>query len=122
MVIYHMKTVSIMSEPVASKELQGRLYDVWAVAEAQYDDARSELLVELDSFVRPADIRLKDTRIEPEWLPKKGKVAEHVSYDEAHEQTKEIFESWVRKVRRHIPQIFDLGGFSPEIFQSQHTS
>jgi hypothetical protein len=117
--IGNMKTVAMLSEPVASKELKDGVYEVWVTAEAQYDDARSELQVDLDSFVRPTDIRLKDVRIDAEWLPKKGRVAEHVSSEEAHDQTKEIFESWVRKVRRHIPQTFDLGKFKAEKFQSQ---
>ena len=116
-----MKTVAMLSEAVGSKELKDGVYEVWATAEAQYDDARSELLVDLDSFVRPTDIRLKETRIDPEWLPKKGKVAEHVGSHEAHDQAKEIFESWVRKVRRHIPESFNLGKVTVEKFESQAT-
>lgn len=119
--INNMKTVAMLSEPVASKELKDGVYEVWATAESQYDDARSELQVDLDCFVRPTDIRLKDVRIDPQWLPKKGKVAEHVSSEEAHDQTKEIFESWVRKVRRHIPETFDLGTFKAEKFQREET-
>ena len=109
----------MLSEPLVAKELKDGTYEVWATAEAHYDDGRSELVVELDSFVRPTDIRLKDTRIYPEWLPKNGKVAEYVSSEEAHEQTKEIFESWVRKVRRHIPDTFNLGKFDAELYQPQ---
>lgn len=112
-----MKAV-MLSEPVASKELKDGVYEVWATAEAEYDDATSDLVVELDSFVRPVNIRLKDTRIVTEWLPKKGKVGEHVGPHEVHAQTKEVFESWVRKVRRHIPETFTLG--KPEGQQLQN--
>jgi hypothetical protein len=69
-----MKTIATLVESVASKELKDAVYEVWATADAQYDDGRSELQVELDSFVRPTDIRLKDVRIDPKWLPKKEKV------------------------------------------------
>lgn len=117
-----MRTIASLSEPLVSKELRNGVYEVWAIAEAQYDDARSELVVALDSFVRPTDIRLKDTRIDPEWLPKKGKVAEHVGSEEAHDQAKEIFESWVRKVRRHIPEDFNLGKLKLEKFHEQETT
>lgn len=113
-----MKTVALLSEPVASKELKDGVYEVWATAEAEYDDARSELLVQLNSFVRPTDIRLKDTQFQAEWLPAKGKVVERVGPEEAHEQAREIFESWVRKVRRHIPEAFDSATFKVEAFQS----
>ena len=112
----------MFSEPVGSRELKDGIFEVWATADAQYDDVRSELLVDLGSFVRPTDIRLRETRIVPDWLPQKGRVAEHVAYEEGHDQAKEIFESWVRKVRRHIPEAFDLGGFKPEKFQSQETT
>ena len=36
----------MLSEAVASKELTEDVYEVCATAEAQYDDARCELLVE----------------------------------------------------------------------------
>lgn len=117
-----MRTIASLSEPVASKDLGDGVYEVWATAESQYDDERGELLVELDSFVRPTDIRLKETRIDPDWLPKKGKVAQRVGLDEAHAEAKEVFESWVRKVRRHIPASFSLGSFKTEEFQSQDTT
>ena len=114
-----MKTVAMLSEPVASRELKDGVYEVWATAEADYDDLRSELLVRLNSFVRPTDIRLKDTQIRAEWLPPKGKVVERVAPEEAHAQAKEIFESWVRKVRRHVPEAFDLGKFKVKAYQRE---
>lgn len=98
--------VASLSESVASKQLKDGIYEIWATAEAEYDDTRSELRIELDSFVRPTDIRVKDLKIATDWLPCKGKVAEHVSREEAVAQTKEVFESWVRKIRRHIPETF----------------
>ena len=111
----------MLSEPVASRELEDGFYEIWATAEGNYDEARSELRVSLDSFVRPTDIRLRDVRIDAEWLPKGGDVAEHVGADEAHEQAREIFDSWVRKVRRHIPDTFSLGDFKAEKYQRKDT-
>ena len=111
----------MFSEPVASRELKDGVYKVWATADAHYDDDRSELIVELDSFVRPADIRLKETRLHPEWLPQKGRVVEHVLHAEAHDQGKEIFESWVQQVSRRVPETFSLGRFRPETFEPQDT-
>lgn len=117
-----MKTI-MLSEPVASREAKDGVYEVWAIAEGNYDDTRSELRLSLDSFVRPTDLRTKDAHIHAEWLPKGGDVAEHVGAEEAHEQAKEIFESWVRKVRRHIPALdtFSLGDFRTEKYERKET-
>jgi len=74
-----MKTVAMLSEPVASKELKDGVYEVWATAEAQYDDVPSELLVQLNSFVRPTGTELEQSIAEhPFFKAKKREVFANV--------------------------------------------
>ena len=77
--------------------------EVCATAEALFDESQSQLAVTLDSFLRPADVRVKEEHESAEWLPKKQTVRESVPRHEALDLAEDIFHRWVGKVRRSIP-------------------
>lgn len=92
-----MKRVISISQIVTPVQIESDSCEVWASAEADYDEATAELKVELATFVR----RSKDNeRLSANWLPPEEKVTEHVDFAEASPTAKEIFESWVHRVRR----------------------
>lgn len=97
-----------ISEIVASKEIGGEAYEIHASAESTYNDAKSQLTIELDSFLRPADITSHAAPIRPDWLPRHDTIREGMPHEEACSETKEIFHAWVGKVRRSIPSSLTL--------------
>ena len=94
-----MKRVISISEIAAPLQLEGEACEVWASAEAGYAEATSELSVRLEAFLR----RSKDNKHLPvHWLPSPQDVCEHVDFEEASPATKEIFESWVHRVKSAV--------------------
>jgi hypothetical protein len=92
-----MKRVISISEIIAPVQIDSDACEVWASAEADYDDANKELKVELGAFLR----RSKDNnRLAVNWLPPDEKVTERVEFQDASPAAKEIFQNWVHRVRR----------------------
>ena len=92
-----MKRVISISEIVRPVQVENDFCEVWASADANYGEAKSQLEVKLDAFLR----RSKDNkRLTASWLPPAETVAERVDIEEASPAAKEIFESWVQRVRR----------------------
>jgi translation initiation factor IF-3 len=90
------RVISI-SEIVAPVQIDSDACEVWASAEADYQEASKKLKVELGAFLR----RSKDNnRLAANWLPPDEKVTEHVELQDASPAAKEIFETWVHRVRR----------------------
>ncbi len=77
--------------------------EVCATAETQYDSAAEKVSVALDSFARCVAASGNREHQAPPWLPPAEHVTEHLSRDEAEGFTKDVFQSWVRKVRATIP-------------------
>jgi hypothetical protein len=98
-----MKKIISSSEIIGSFMLDKHELEVCATGEADFDDVKSQLTMELDSFIRPVDIRVKEQHLAPEWLPKKQTLHESASRDEALDLAKEIFHRWVAKVRQAVP-------------------
>lgn len=98
-----MKRIISAAEIVGSFMQDGRRMEVCAIAEANFDESQSQLQIELNSFVRPVDLRAREQHLEAGWLPNKQNLKESVSQDEAIDLAKEIFHRWVAKVRRAIP-------------------
>lgn len=98
-----MKRVISISEIVAPVQIESDSCEVWASAEADYDEVKAELKVELGSFVSSKD----NKRLSANWLPPDERVSEHVDFEEASAAAKEIFESWVHRVRRAAETRFD---------------
>ena len=80
-------------------------YDVCAEAVALYDEEASKLEVELDAFLRTTDIRIKEKRLCPDWMPKHVHVRESAVPEETGDLARDIFQRWVRKVRESIPAL-----------------
>jgi len=77
--------------------------EVCATAETQYDSSTQKISVTLDSFARcVAASGNREHQTQP-WLPPAEHVTEHLARDEAEAFTKDVFHSWVRKVRAAIP-------------------
>jgi hypothetical protein len=101
-----MKRIVCASEIVASFTKEKEELEVCATEEANFDEGRSQLLVELNSFVRPVDPRSKLKVFVADWLPKKQSLRESVSQEEAAEVAREIFHRWAGKVREAVPSPF----------------
>lgn len=77
--------------------------EVCATAETQFDAAVQKVSVALDSFARCVAASGNREHQTPPWLPPAEHVTEHLAHNEADAFTKDVFQSWVRKVRATIP-------------------
>jgi hypothetical protein len=100
-----MKRIISSSEIVGPSESNGQACEVCATAEGDYDETRSELVAELDSFLRPVDLLAKERHFSAPWLPRKQTIRESVSREEAPELARELFRRWVGRVRQSIPAL-----------------
>jgi hypothetical protein len=92
-----MKKVISISEIVAPIRVENERCEVWASADADYHERKLE--VKLESFLR----RSRDNeRVSASWLPATETVIEHIDFEEGSPAAKEIFESWVKRVRRAV--------------------
>jgi hypothetical protein len=98
-----MKRIISSSEIIGSFARDDHEFEVCATAEADFDEAKSQLRLDLDSFIRPVDIRSKEKHLPADWLPKKESLKESVSQEDAVSLAKEIFHRWVGKVRQSVP-------------------
>lgn len=85
-----MKGLISSREAVGWFEREGRQWEVCATSEADYDEPRSELVVQFGCFARPADPRARETHISVAWLPRPAEVREGVSHAEAPELAGDI--------------------------------
>ena len=97
-----MDAIVFLSEIVAEVGNEKNLQEVCATADAAYDRERGTVVVELDSLIRPSGI--VGTRTPVDWLPQKQTVKEGVPRDEAADQARDVFASWVKTVRAAIPR------------------
>jgi hypothetical protein len=88
-------------------EILGTIHDgslqVCATADAEYDHAAEKISVVLDAFTRRAAITGDGGHLKEPWLPASERVGEHLPHDEADDFVKDVFHSWVKKVRASIP-------------------
>ena len=98
-----MKRIISISRIVESRKLAKGTREVIASGEAEFDEGKSELVLDLDSKVILTDARGHETRLAEEWLPHRETVHEHMDLGEAPDAAKEIFERWSGKVREAIP-------------------
>ena len=98
-----------MKRIISSSEIIGLFtrgeheFEVCATGEANFDEGKSQLIIELDSFIRPVDLRAKEAHLPADWLPRKQTLKESVSHDETFDLAKDIFHRWVGKVRQSVP-------------------
>jgi hypothetical protein len=95
------RNTASLSEIVGEFKSPDGVQEVRATAEGTYNQDMSQLLVKLDSTVRPL-IGRSDI-IQVGWLPESEIIKVSIYPSEAFEAVKEIFASWVPRVRKAIP-------------------
>jgi hypothetical protein len=98
-----MKKIISSTAIIAPIVKDGRAFEVCATAEGNFDERQSQLVLELDSLIRPVGRFPGKPLLEEQWLPHKQKVTESVSVDDASDLAREIFHRWSRTVRQAIP-------------------
>jgi len=98
-----MKTILSTSEIIGFLAEAENALEICATAEVNFDEAKSQMEVELDSFVRPVDDHLPEKSVSPCWLPQKQIARETVPRSEALELARDIFHCWVGRVRQSCP-------------------
>ncbi len=97
-----------MSEIVDSFEVKGRLCEVFVSADAAYDEAKSQLVVQLDGALRPASGQTPGGPASRDLRHWQETVTESVSAGQATEVARDIFHRWVRQVRQRLPDKTNL--------------
>ena len=77
--------------------------EVCSTAETQYSPSAQKISVALDSFARCVSASGDGEHRPQPWLPPAERVTEHLAPDETAAFAKDVFQSWVRKVRATIP-------------------
>lgn len=96
-----MKNLISLSEILGTVDDGG--VELCATAEAYYDTAAEKVSVTLDAFARHAWAAREGERLPERWLPQPERVGEHLPQDEADAFTRDVFASWVKKVRAAVP-------------------
>jgi hypothetical protein len=100
-----MKRIIDTSEVLGTVEVPQGACELYASADASFDEAAGRLVVKLEAFLRPTDLLAKERHFRADWLPENETVTESVGLDECREMAREIFHRWVRKVREAAPQL-----------------
>jgi hypothetical protein len=84
-----------------SSEALGELH---ATLTAHYEKEAREVVAELDSYVCPDDAsHMMEEHLRPDWLPGKQVVKAGGEAGETSEIARDIFRSWVHRVRESVP-------------------
>ena len=88
-------------------EILGTIHDgtvqVCATADAAYDHAAQRVSVALNAFTRLASIPGGGAHLPQPWLPTAARVTEHLPHSEVEEFVKDVFGTWIKKLRAAIP-------------------
>jgi hypothetical protein len=76
---------------------------VCATADANYDEATHRISVKLDSYLRPVPARAGADPFREPWLPAAETVNESVSQEEGDALARDVFHSWIIRVRKAMP-------------------
>lgn len=77
--------------------------EVCASADAEYDTTSEKVSVTLAAFTRRSSTTGYSEHLPQPWLPRDELVTEHLPREEAGTFAKDVFHSWVRKVRAAVP-------------------
>ncbi|HRI12625.1 MAG TPA: hypothetical protein PLX89_06420 [Verrucomicrobiota bacterium] len=103
-----MKRVIDTSEALGAVEVPEGHCELCAAVEAAFNEETHQLVLKLESFLRPIGLRTKERHFRADWLPKDETVTEHVALEECHDVAREIFHRWVRKVRESAPHLHQV--------------
>ena len=85
----------------ADAEVLGELH---ATLSAHFNSGTNEVVAELDAYVCPDDANhMMEDRLRPEWLPGKQVVRVGGEAGETSDIARDVFHSWVRRVRESVP-------------------
>ena len=82
--------------------------EVCATADTSYDRSAEEVIVNLNAFARRVSVQGHGEHLAEPWLPPAERVTEHVPREDSASFTKDVFHSWVRKVRSSVPDDLHL--------------
>lgn len=68
-----------------------------------YDHASQRISVALEAFTRLASITGDGEHLPQSWLPPGERVTEHLPHSEEDGFVKDVFHSWIKKLRAAIP-------------------
>lgn len=100
-----MKRVIDTSEVLGTVAVPEGTCELFAAADAGFDEAAGQLVVKLEAFLRPAGFLAKERHFRANWLPANETVTESVAREESGEVAREIFHRWVRRVRESAPSL-----------------
>jgi hypothetical protein len=100
-----MKQAINTSEVLGVVDLPEGRCELCASSEASFDEGTGRLIVQLEAFLRPSDLRAKERHFRASWIPVDETVSESVGREECHEVAREVFHRWVRKVREAAPPL-----------------
>ena len=103
-----MKRIIDASEVLGKVETADGIRELCASADASYEEDQSRLVVKLEAFLRNTDLVTKEKHFGAAWLPQPETVRESAQPEETVELAREIFQSWVRKVRQAAPALHHL--------------
>lgn len=96
-----------MQNAISISEILGTIDDgrveVCAIADADYDAAKERVSVKLDAFTRCVAPVGNGRRLPEPWLPPGEHVTENLPREDAASFAKDVFRSWIRKVRISVP-------------------
>lgn len=98
-----MKHLISISECVGMREADHKSSEVFATADASYDEAAQRISIKLESFLRSVPARSGAEPYREPWLPESQTVCEHVALEEGDALTRDVFHSWVSRVKQAIP-------------------
>jgi hypothetical protein len=93
-----------MSDVAGEFESERGPAEVWAVAEAVYDESQNKLVILFGSSLRLLDPDHPDEVFTTEWLPERDILRKIIPMERAYEYAQELFGAWTIKVRRSIPK------------------
>ena len=94
-----MKRITI-SEVAGEVESSRGPAEICAMAEASFDEGESRLIVQLDCSLRSVSLTQPEEPFREDWLPGREILRETVSLEDVCALTREIFQSWIHKVRQ----------------------
>ena len=94
-----MKHIISISECVDLRETEKGPCEVCATADANYDVSKNRVAIRLASFLRPVPSRIGAEPFREPWMPADETVTECAPLEDADALARDVFQSWVRRVR-----------------------
>jgi hypothetical protein len=97
-----MRRVLSISEVVETLAAPGGAVEVLATGDAEYDEGTAQLVMRLDSVLRPVDANNNGHGLPEGLLPHSDKLLTHLDWTEALPAARDIFRDWARRVHQSV--------------------